>query len=108
MAKGDKKMNWVGEQMLLGKSEMDSDMPSSVGAAVQWLSSKIDDLKSQKRKIDADINARRYAIALGGHWKKYHNTDEATYTVSDPSWTFKTQSNAQVTFVFKDDVEKKI
>jgi len=81
-------------------------MPKSTGAAVQWLNDRITILKDKKRKIDADINARRYAIALGGHWKKYHAMAEAEYTV--PVTGFKTQDSAVVTFLFKDDVEKKI
>ena len=105
MVKGNKKINFTGEMMMLGQSDMDA-MPKSTGAAVQWLNDRITILKDKKRKIDADINARRYAIALGGHWKKYHNTPEAEYTV--PVTGFKTQNSAVVTFLFKDDVEKKI
>ena len=105
MVKGNKKMNFTGDMMMLGQSDMDA-MPKSTGAAVQWLNDRITILKDKKRKIDADINARRYAIALGGHWKKYHNTAEAEYIV--PVTGFKTQSSAVVTFLFKDDVEKKI
>ncbi len=98
MKNSKKNINWVGNLMLAGDKEIEQDMPKSNGAAVQWLNKRIAELKDEKRAVDNYINAARYAIALGGHWRKYHKDSEATY--STPATT--------VTFVFKDDVEKKI
>lgn len=107
MLSGDKKLNWVGAQMMLASTDIDKNMPQKNGAAVQWLNDRLDELKGKKRSIDNEVNARRYAIALGGHWKKYHNASEATYTVDSTDWTFSGE-RASVTFVFNDNVQKKI
>lgn len=108
MLKGNKKMNFVGEQMKLSDDEMQKAMPNSTGAAIQWLNTRIEELKDEKRHLDADVNARRYAIALGGYWKKHHPNPEAEYVVTSPDWKFDTTKNVTVKFVFRDDVEKKI
>jgi hypothetical protein len=48
--------------------------------------------------MDAEVNLARFAIALGGHWARHHKEKEATYDLA----------GHEVTFVFRDDVQRKI
>lgn len=87
MAAGSKKQNYVGGLMMKGQEEIDKDMPKTKGPAIDWLNNKLTTLTAEQRKIDAESNARRYAVALGGHWAKNFNEDSASFDVDGAAVT---------------------
>jgi hypothetical protein len=105
---GTKKANLVASQMLVAHDDIERKMPRATGAAVQWLTEKVDKLTETKRKFDAEIAAAKYAIAIGGYWRKSHSQSSAVYQSHDRDVLGYNTGLVNVTFEFLDDVEKKI
>jgi hypothetical protein len=68
--------------MKMAHDDIEQNMPTSKGSALEWLTKKISDLTSQKRSIDAEIAATKFAIVLGGHWFKHFKEDQASFQVN--------------------------
>lgn len=81
MMAGKKKINAVGDLMKVAYDDIIRDMPQAKGAAIEWLKAKITDLTKQKRKIDAELAAAKFAVILGGHWNRHFNEDSVKFTV---------------------------
>jgi hypothetical protein len=86
-AKGGKKLNTPGEMMKIALDEIDKSLPSTKGAAIEWLNKEIKDLTAAKRLADSEASAQRYAVAIGGHWAKVFKEDEQTFEVDKQSVT---------------------
>lgn len=74
------KLNAVGKLMLVAHQDIEANMPKSKGSAIEWLNGKIKDLTKQKRALDAELSAAKFAVILGGHWAKHFNEDSTALT----------------------------
>lgn len=85
MVEGKKKVNYVGELMMLGHHIClaNAGRFSQKGRFLSALTEEIGRLEAQKRAIDTDLNARRFAVALTGAWARSWNKDEVIVKASD-------------------------
>lgn len=81
MVEGKKKLNYVGEQMKLVHDRITTAMPKTLTKARAWVRDELEGVERAKREVDRDMNARRFAVALTGTWRKHFSEDEAVIDV---------------------------